>query len=116
MQRYEALEEGMEIEVLNENKQMESVRLGSVEADIVFRDDLETSDRSYLAIAEDGRYVLYQDYPKGEDHPEGESEGLVFRDKYRLAEFLWDRHEAMDVVLLEGLDMLQLTPPARNLS
>ena len=108
MRRYECLEEGMEIEVLDEGGRQVRVELERVLTDLVFVDDLQTSDRTYLALDEDGRYVLYQDYVGAG------SDGRVFATKALLCEFLWSRHEAMDLVLLDQLGLLGFRPPVNK--
>ena len=79
MERYDCLEGGMTVDARAEDGRVIRVTLDRVVRDVVFADDLQTADRSYLARAEDGRWVLYQDYP------EDESQGYVFEDERLIA-------------------------------
>ena len=100
------LEDGMTVLAVDESGRDRTFRIDTVFVDIIFS-DLETSDRTYLAETHGGGIILWQSFPGAL------SKSFWFGDLESLAQFLWDRREAADVLLLASLEMLTLSVPPR---
>ena len=107
MKRYDIIEESMTIEARQSDESLTTVEVDHIMLDIVFHDDLLTSDRSSVCSTVDGQYVLYQDFL------EDESDGRLFATKEELGRFLWERRECFDLCLLDRLGMLEFCEPPR---
>ena len=101
------LEDGMTVLAVDECGRDRTVRIDTVFVDIIFS-DLETSDRTYLAEAHGGGIILWQNFLGSP------SRCFWFGHLESLAQFLWHRREAADVLLLASLDMLTLSLPPRS--
>ena len=100
------LEDGMTVLAVDECGRNRTARVDTIFVDIIFS-DLETSDRTYLAEAHGGGIILWQNFPGAP------SKGFWFGNLESLAQFLWHRREAADVLLLASLEMLTLSVPPR---